>query len=88
MKFVLVVLEDAEATEVTRALVDAGFRVTRLVSGGGLLRRGHTVFFTAVDDERVDEAVALVRQHLPKAEQAGARRGMLFVLPVDAYIQA
>ena len=88
MKFVLVVLEDAEATEVTRALVDAGFRVTRLVSGGGLLRRGHTVFFTAVDDERVDEAVALVWQHLPKAEQAGARRGMLFVLPVDAYIQA
>ncbi len=88
MKFVLVVLEDAEAAEVTRALVDAGLRVTRLVSGGGLLRRGHTVFFTAVDDERVDEAITRIRQHLPKAEQAGARRGMLFVLPVEEYIQA
>ncbi|NPA30402.1 MAG: hypothetical protein GXO37_00200 [Chloroflexi bacterium] len=88
MKFILVVLEDAEAAEVTRALVDAGLRVTRLVSGGGLLRRGHSVFFTAVEDDKVDEAVALVRAHLPKAEQAGARRGMLFVLPVEAYIQA
>ncbi len=88
MKFVLVVLEDSEAAEVTRALVQAGFRVTRLVSGGGLLRRGHTVFFTAVEDDRVDEAVNLVRAHLKPQEQPAARRGMLFVLPVEAHIQA
>ena len=87
MKFVLIVLEDIEASEVTRALIEAGFRVTRLVSGGGLLRRGHTIFFTAVDDARVDEVVALVRQHLPSGEEPTARRGMLFVLPVDSYIQ-
>ncbi len=87
MKFVLVVLEDAEASEVTRALIEAGFRVTRLVSGGGLLRRGHTVFFTAVEEERVDEVIALIRAHLPPAEGPTARRGMLFVLPVVQYVQ-
>ena len=87
MKFVLVVLEDAEAAEISQALVGAGLRVTRLVSGGGIFRRGHAVFFTAVPDEQVDEVIRRIREHLPRSEQTGARRGMLFVLPVDAHIQ-
>ncbi len=87
MKFVLVVLEDSDSQEVIQALVDAGYPVTRLTSGGGLLRRGRQVFFSGVADEHVDRVIALIREHLPSHEEQSARRGMIFVLPMEDFVR-
>ena len=42
MKLVIVILGDGEAEAAVRNLVEAGFRVTKVASSGGFLRRGNT----------------------------------------------
>ncbi|NPA06010.1 MAG: hypothetical protein GXO54_01215 [Chloroflexi bacterium] len=87
MKFILVVLEDSDSQDVIQALVEAGYSVTRLTSGGGLLRRGRQIFFSGVEDDHVDRVIALIREHLPPREEQSARRGMIFVLPMEDFVR-
>lgn len=87
MKLVMVILGDGEAEDVVRSLVEAGFRVTRLTSSGGFLRRGNTTLLMGVESEKVDQAFALVRQTLSGVPEPGSRRATAFVLDVARYEQ-
>ena len=49
---------------VTQALTGADFRVTRVASTGGLLRRGMTTLLIGLEAEQVDPAIQLLRQDL------------------------
>lgn len=86
MKLIFAVLQDHDADPVTQALTGAGFRVTRVASTGGLLRRGTTTLLLGVDDDKVDAAIAVMRERcLPSAE--GAKRATVFVTGVDRFTQ-
>jgi uncharacterized protein YaaQ len=50
---------------VVDALVEQGFRVTRLASTGGFLRKGNTTLLVGVEEAATDQAVALVRRAAP-----------------------
>lgn len=56
MKLLLFVTEDAVADAAIDALVEQGFRVTRLASSGGFLRRGNTTILAGVEDTAVTKA--------------------------------
>ncbi len=56
MKLLVFVTEDAVADAVVDALVEQGFRVTRLASSGGFLRRGNTTLLAGVEDTAVTKA--------------------------------
>lgn len=66
MKLIMAVVQDVDADRVVRALLDAGYRVTRLASTGGFFRQGNTTFVTGVQDEQVDEVFGILRETCQK----------------------
>ena len=61
MKLLVFVTEDGVADRTVDALVEQGYRVTRLASTGGFLRRGNTTLLVGVEESAVERAVTIVR---------------------------
>ena len=61
MKLIIAILSDADAEEVLRALIEQGFRATRIASTGGFLRRGNTTLLIGLESDRTDAAIELIR---------------------------
>lgn len=77
VKLLLFVTDDAAADVTVDALVEQGFRVTRLASTGGFLRRGNTTLLVGVDESLIEQAVALVQQKAPGS--------LMISLPLERY---
>lgn len=86
MKMIIAIVRDADLDPVTQALTAADFRVTRIASTGGLLRRGVATLLAGVEDERVEAALQVIREALAPA-QMQERRATLFVVPVEQFVQ-
>jgi uncharacterized protein YaaQ len=79
MKLILAVVRDIDSEPVIRALIKAGYRVTRLASTGGFLRRGNITLMIGVDEGEEEKVIALMRASVgpPEEEQ---HRVTLFIL--------
>jgi uncharacterized protein YaaQ len=87
MKLIIAILRDSDTEPVSQGLIIAGFRVTQIASTGGFLRRGSTTLMIGVEDEKVDQAIQVIRQSVGPATEAGAKRATLFVLKVENFDQ-
>jgi hypothetical protein len=67
MKLLVFVTEYSVADPTVDALVEQGFRVTRLASTGGFLRKGNTTLLVGVEDSAVDRAIAIAHRTAPGA---------------------
>ena len=85
MKMILAILRDEDNEKVSAGLLSEGFRVTRIASTGGWLRRGNTTLLIGLEDEKVDAAFQIVRSNLSPAEGADSHRATLFVLNIANY---
>jgi uncharacterized protein YaaQ len=65
MKLAVFVIDDARIDAAVDALVAQGFRVTRLASTGGFLRRGNTTLLVGLDESEVDRAKSVVQTKAP-----------------------
>jgi len=81
MKLLIVILQDRDAGAVTERLVAEGYRVTRIASTGGFLRRGNITLLIGAEAEEVDGVINLLRQTCAPPEP-GQHRATVFV--VDA----
>ncbi len=61
MKLVNAIVQDEDAGKVVAALVAAGFRTTRFDSRGGFLRARNSTILVGVEDNRLDEALDVIR---------------------------
>lgn len=86
MKMMIVIVKDHDADPVTQALTNENFRVTRVASTGGFLRSGVATMLLGVDDDRVDSAIALIREKMGKST-SDEKRATLFVVPVEKFEQ-
>lgn len=86
-RLIIALLRDADGEEVLRALLDANYRVTRIASTGGFMRRGNSTLLIGVKKERVETAVQLIRDHSAPAIDPGLKRATVFVLKVDQFEQ-
>lgn len=86
MKMIIAILRDSDNEPVSQALIGAGFRVTRIASTGGFLRRGSSTLMIGVEDGQVDQAIEVLRAQASPADP-GVKRVTLFVLPVESYSQ-
>jgi uncharacterized protein YaaQ len=83
MKMVIAVVQDKDANKLGIELVKANIRATRLASSGGFLRSGNTTFMIGIDDERVDEALEII-----KATSHTRRQFMTPAASLDVAIEA
>jgi uncharacterized protein YaaQ len=69
MKLVIAVVQDKDSNRLSNALVKEGFRATKLASTGGFLRAGNTTFMIGTEDERVQEALEVIKSNCKIREQ-------------------
>ena len=86
MKLIISIIRASDSDAVTQALTAAEFRVTRVASTGGLLRRGVVTLLVGVEAERVAAAIALMREKCAPAGE-DQKRATVFVVPVDDFVQ-
>jgi uncharacterized protein YaaQ len=86
MKLILAIVRDPDADAVTSGLTTADFRVTRVASTGGLLRRGMTTLLIGLEADQVDAAIGILRQTCTPAA-SGEKRATIFVIPVEHFEQ-
>ncbi|WP_282801821.1 cyclic-di-AMP receptor [Secundilactobacillus kimchicus] len=62
MKLVIAIVQDKDANNLRTKFVEANIRSTRLSTTGGFLKSGNTTYMIGVEDDRVDEVLALINE--------------------------
>ena len=63
MKVVIAVVQGEDAQRTVEALSQAGVPSTRISSTGGFLQQGNVTLLVGVDEEKVPEAVQIIREN-------------------------
>ncbi|WP_100332716.1 cyclic-di-AMP receptor [Bacillus xiapuensis] len=69
MKLILAVVQDQDSHRLSQALIDGDFRATKLASTGGFLKAGNTTFIIGTDDERLEEALSIIKDSCQSRDQ-------------------
>ncbi len=69
MKLVFAIVNKDDSNMVASALIRAGFPTTKLATTGGFLKAGNTTFLLGLDDDRVDEALEVIKKYSKKRTQ-------------------
>ena len=56
-------MQGEDAAQTVQALAGAGISVTRLSSVGGFLQQGNATLLSAVDDDRVEQVIEIIRDN-------------------------
>ena len=62
MKMILAIVQADDAGKIMKGLVEAGHRVTRVATEGGWLKRENVTLLLGVDDEKVEDVVAVLKK--------------------------
>jgi len=81
MKLIVAIVRDGDAGPVVERLVGEGYRVTRIASTGGFLRRGNVTLLIGAETGQVEGVISLLQESCSPPEP-GQYRATLFV--VDA----
>jgi uncharacterized protein YaaQ len=87
MKLIIIVVNDSESDTLLKLLLDADYRVTRIASSGGFLRKSSSTLLIGVEASRVERAVKLVRDQFPPSVDPGLKKVAVFVLKVERFEQ-
>ena len=69
MKIILAIVQDKDSNRLANEFIDANIRATKLSSTGGFLKAGNSTFIIGIDDERVDETLALIKETCQSRKQ-------------------
>ena len=70
MHMVVSIVAADDAEPVTRALISAGYRVTRMNTAGGFFRRGNVTLLVGVEQAQVDDVLRVIDANVRKRAQA------------------
>jgi uncharacterized protein YaaQ len=87
MKLIIAILDDQISESTTETLVEQGYSVTKIASTGGFLRRGRTTLLIGLREEKVQDALELLRHHAGVETDTHGRRATIFVLKTEQYAQ-
>ena len=78
MKLVIAVVHNRDKSNITNALLGAGYKFTTVASTGGFLREGNSTLLVGSEDDRIEGVMDLLR------ENCKAREQYVNALPPDA----
>lgn len=87
MKLIITIIRDNDNDSVSQALIAKGFRVTHIASTGGFLRKGSSTLMIGVTDDKVDEAIEVIRSSTSPVNDPMLKRATIFVLNVEHHQQ-
>ena len=79
MKLILAVVRDIDSDVVIDSLLSQGYRVTRLASTGGFLRRGNITLMIGVAEDQIQTVIGQIKAVVGPPEK-DQHRVTLFVL--------
>ena len=62
MKLIIAIVQDEDASRLVSNLMNEGYGVTKLATTGGFLRAGNTTLLVGVDDDKFDDAMAVIEK--------------------------
>lgn len=62
MKLIIAIINHDDAKAVTQALTKNGFSSTKLTTTGGFLMAGNATILVGVDEEKVSQAIAVIKE--------------------------
>jgi uncharacterized protein YaaQ len=86
MKLVIAIIRGVDSSPVVDELVTQDFRVTRVASTGGFLRRGNVTLLVGVEDQQVQAVIDILREKCSPPEP-GQHRATIFVVDAPHYEQ-
>lgn len=69
MKIVLAIVQDKDSNRLANEFIDANIRATKLSSTGGFLKAGNSTFIVGIDDDRVEDALELIKKTCQSRQQ-------------------
>ncbi|MBQ8374021.1 MAG: cyclic-di-AMP receptor [Clostridia bacterium] len=66
MKMLTAIVQAKDTADVCQALSESGIEFTKMATSGGFLRSGNTTLLIGLADERVDEAIEIIRKNCRK----------------------
>jgi uncharacterized protein YaaQ len=87
VKLIIAILKHEDTENVSNTLIAAHFRVTQIASTGGFFRRGSTTLMIGLDDDKVDDALGIIRKTCAPSQDQETKRATLFVLNVAHFDQ-
>ena len=85
MKMIIAIVEDTSTDKVSEALLNTGFRITQLATTCGFLRGGATTLMVGVDDEKVEDALQVIRDQIDPSTDIEDKKATLYVLNVKNF---
>ena len=87
MKLMIAIVNDEDYDKIARQLTDEEYRVTCIASTGGLFHRGSTTLLIGLEEEKIQRAVEIIREHSSSPEAPGSHKAAIFVLNIKEYIR-
>lgn len=87
MKLIIAIVRDIDDRRVIDQLVSQGYRVTRLASTGGFLRRGNVTLLVGVEGEQQVQAVFDLLRETCSPADPGQHRATVFVVNAQHFEQ-
>lgn len=70
MQLILAIVQNEDADPVIEALMAAEYRLTRINTAGGFLKRGNATLLIGVERERVDDVIGIIQRNCRRRDQA------------------
>jgi uncharacterized protein YaaQ len=86
VKLVIAIIRDVDAGAVIEQLVTREYRVTRVASTGGFLRRGNVTLLIGVEKQQVQPVIDVLRDTCSPPEP-GQHRATIFVVDAPHFEQ-
>lgn len=66
MKLLIAIVQDADVNFLIDALTEKGYRITKLSTTGGFLKKGNTTLLIGVEEEKLEEALRIIKKNCKK----------------------
>jgi len=69
MKLIMAIVQDKDSNRLANEFIDANIRATKLSSTGGFLKAGNSAFIIGIEDDRVQDALELIKKTCQSRKQ-------------------
>lgn len=66
MKLLIAIVQDADVNFLIDALTEEGYRITKLATTGGFLKKGNTTLLIGVEENELEEVLGIIESNCKK----------------------